>query len=169
MTPRWRVLIVVGVLGLVIANLKTVADFSLLEKTFFRTEDPSHAQALDDEARKNTIMALHQYSIFTPIVEAISPESFVPHEAAIQEKLALNLRLMHFAPVAEVEYRQVALLAQNHHISAAQQRFRTAAIAYPAQAQMVLQRIKMMAATEPEIYLAVAEFAEDFLTASAKP
>ena len=166
-SSRTRVLILSILACGIFANLKTVADFAILETNFFEPKTERNGADYQPE-RQDLILSLHKFSLFTPILEAISPESFVPHEAPIREKLALNLRLMHYSPTAEVEYRHVVLLAQDGQKNAAQERFRIAMIAYPAHAQMVLQRIKTMAQSEPETYQALAEFADTYLSAAPK-
>ena len=71
--------------------------------------------------------------------------------------------MRHFAPVAETEYREAALLAEAGRVQAAQDQFDRAAYAYPGQTKVYLPRFFALAESDPEHYQALAVHAREFV------
>lgn len=155
---KWgAMLCVVGAISILLFCVKTLQDFRFIETHFY-----SH-RAILQQVPVTKLKALHTWSVFPSTIESLRPDIFVSHQASPIEKLNLNLRLMHFSPMAETEFRHAALLAEAGKIDAAKLRFRTAALAYPSQTSMYLQRFKILAQMEPDKYAALATYAETML------
>jgi O-antigen ligase len=112
-----------------------------------------------DEAHQQLLKDLHAGQVFAPMAELLAPELFVPAGASVHERLQFNARLMRFAPVAEVAFRHAALLAEGGQAEAAQAQFERAALAYPAQAPVYLERFERLAASQPATYGPLANHA----------
>jgi len=151
----WGLSIVVIVAALV-TSVKTFRDFAYIENNFYGENAPI-SQQTPDQIRSN-----HTWSIFPSLIESMRPDVFVSHQASPSEKLILNQRLMHYAPVAETEFRHAALLAEVGNISEARRRFFTAALAYPEATDLYLARCKLLAKSEPQKYAALVAYAETF-------
>lgn len=137
--------------------LKTMSDYLALEETFYTPQYVTD-QAL--QQRELTAKNLHQNSFFTPYVELAAPEVFVSNEASAKEKLALNQRVRHFAPTAEVEFRHAALLAEDNQMDAAIVQFQRAATAYPYDTNNYVARFQILAESDFARYGRLAEFAQ---------
>lgn len=97
-----------------------------------------------------------------PYVELIVSRSMDVSERRLDEKLRLNTRVMHFAPVSHVVYRQAMLLALAGDFAGAGTQLRRAAKVYPAGLTPAIQQLRDLAARHPEkleplLRLAVAE------------
>ncbi|MBI3712187.1 MAG: O-antigen ligase C-terminal domain-containing protein [Burkholderiales bacterium] len=143
--------------GGVLLGVQTLFDYRALEGHF--VEEGTASSGLTEEQ----IIALHERSFFSAIVETLYPQLFVPHTASAQAKLALNTRLMRHAPVADTEFRQAALLAEAGEFEAALRRLKTAAYAYPEQLEMYAQRYTILSQSEPEKYAALAKAAHELM------
>jgi hypothetical protein len=149
--PRAALLVPLGLLGM--AAL-TARDYLVLEQGFYTA-----GTALHGEARNEALRALRAHSLLGPLAELIGPQAFVPMDAPARDKLALNSRLVHFAPIADTVYRQAALLAEDGQQQAAQLQFLRAARAYPHEREAYAQRLQLLAQDEPASYAALAQFA----------
>ena len=105
----------------------------------------------DAAGQGRLLAALHARSMFAPLAELIAPEQFVGHAAPAHAKLAFNARLMQFAPIAEVEFRHAALLAEDGQLAAAKTQFTRAARAYPKQAAHYARRLVVQSASAPAL------------------
>src|SRR5690606_27464085 len=81
-------------------------------------------------------------------------EVFVSREMAIsdrllEEKLALNSRLMRCAPVSHVAYRQAMLLARAGDRSGAERQLRRAAAVYPDRLPQAVSELERLAKQYP--------------------
>lgn len=90
---------------------------------------------------KALVQRLHQGSAFAPMLELALPGEFVAADAPVEQRLAFNNRVRHFAPIAEVEFRHAVLLAESGQSQAAQLQLQRAARAYPAEAAAFLSRV----------------------------
>lgn len=153
-----RALILVCLLGLA-QMLKIGWEYDQLEGYFYsqryRTDDPGVPHQL---AQK-----LSQDSLLGPMVELAAPAEFVPDSAGSAEKIRFNQRLRHFAPVAEIEYREAALLAAAGQTRQAMKQFDRAAYAYPGQTKVYLPRFFALAQSDPASYAALAEHGREFV------
>lgn len=137
--------------------LKTMVDYLTLEETFYTSQQFSDQPS---QQRELTAKNLYKYSFFSAYVELAAPEIFVSNEASVKEKLALNLRVRHFAPTAEVEFRHAALLAEDNQFDAAIAQFQRAAAAYPYDTNTYVARFQMLAESDFARYGRLAEFAQ---------
>lgn len=137
---------------------KTGWDFYLIESTFFSRE--KSVQSSDETDYKVIISSLNHRTLLQADLEAIMPSEFVSPNAPTLEKLVLNKRLMHSAPVDEVMFRHAALLAENGDTDQAKRQFQMAALAYPDKMHIFLPRFIWMAEAEPQTYAELAQFAQ---------
>lgn len=155
--PGALVLLLFG-LGLLI---KTGYEYDQLESYFYSQRAMNGPQAL--EKRQQLAQSLQRHSLLAPLIELVAPAEFVPDSAAPEVKIAFNRRVRHFAPVAETEYREAALLAEAGRAQAAQDQFDCAAYAYPGQTKVYLPRIFALAESDPDHYMALAVHAREFV------
>jgi O-antigen ligase len=142
---------------------KSASDYDELEGNFYSGRYTA-ADPVQQAARHSELVrALDAHSLFAPLAELVSPGDFVAAQAPVADKLRLNLKMMHYAPIAETEFRQAALLAENGQPTQAMQQFRQAAIAYPAEAGQYLERFDALAASEPARYAQVDGYAKALL------
>lgn len=127
------------------ALLLTAFDFRTLSESFYGADSVSIGGA----RHRELIATLHRRSLFAPYAELIAPQVFVPAGATPQDSLAFNQRVRQFAPIADVEYRHAALLAQAGQLEAAKAQFALAARAYPEESAAYAQRLVLMAPGDP--------------------
>ncbi len=147
----WRLRLVaplrIGLAAVGLAALAVLAqggaDFLALSRAFYSEAgaDPRSA------AQRQLLATLHQRLLFAPLAELIDPALFVPANASVRDKLRMNARVMQFAPIAEVEFRHAALLAEDGQLAAAKVQFTRAARAYPAATEHYARRLVMMSTT----------------------
>ncbi len=139
--------------------VKSGADYQLLATRFYG----SGAGDTNDAQHRQWIAELHRASMFAPLMELIAPQSFVPPEAPAQDKLAFNTRLLQYAPIADVAYRQAALLAESGRSEAAKSQFVQAARAYPDASALYVARLDALAVQDEAAFGALAQFARAHL------
>jgi O-antigen ligase len=136
--------------------IKTASDYDKLDGYFYSGRYPQTAQA-----RHVAAVDLRDKSVFAPLIELASPGDFVPASGPAQDKLALNARIMHFAPTAEVEFRHAALLAEAGRNADAVTQFDRAALAYPHEVGQYVDRFNALAAGNAAVYGALAAHAAE--------
>jgi O-antigen ligase len=139
-----------GALLLLFGLVRTLRNYDDIANQVYQAEQPASGAALQ---------RLHQASLFAPLLELALPGEFVSPTAPVAQRLAFNARVRHFAPVAEVEFRHAALLAEAGQQEAAQQQLVRAARAYPTETPEYLQRIIMLGQQDPATYGVLARFA----------
>lgn len=150
--------------GLVVA-LKTLQDFQRLVVVAYSGHDFSSASPESQIARQEILRDLQQHSLFAALSELAAPEVFVAADAPALEKIALNQRVLRFAPVAETAYRQAALLAEAGQQLEVKQQFARAALAYPQELKSYLLRFDALAQAQPQTYGELAAYAHQFTRA----
>ncbi len=145
---------------------KTARDYVQLESQFYSADADAGAPASQAAQRRALVLALDQGSLFGPLAQLLAPEEFVSAQAAPAAKLALNARLMHYAPTADTEFRHAALLAEDGQPARALAQFEQAANAYPEQAQAYLERVQALAARDAAHYGALAQAARAVVPAA---
>lgn len=151
---RWQRRAVAGVLcaaGVALAG--STRDYETLASQFYadgRALDAGHMATLD---------GLHARLVFAPLAELIGPERIVAADAPARDRLALNSRLLHYAPIADVAFRQAALLAEAGLPAQAEAQLRQAARAYPADSQAYLARFDALAVHDGAAFARLAAFA----------
>ena len=131
----------------------TTRDYDTLARQFYADARPL------DGARLATLDRLHARTVFAPLAELIAPERIVGADAPAADRLALNSRLLHFAPIADVAFRQAALLAEAGLPAQAQVQLRQAARAYPADLPAYLARFDALASRDGSTFARLAAFA----------
>lgn len=96
--------------------------------------------------------------VLSPYAELYMTSSIEVNEERIQAKLALNSRVMRFAPIEQVAYRQAFLLAQNGQQVQARRVYEQALWSYPENAPFQQQLVKL-AEKDPAHFAALLEFA----------
>lgn len=84
-----------------------------------------------------------------PYVEVFVSREMAISDRLLEEKLALNSRLMRFAPVSHVAYRQAMLLALAGDRSGAERQFRRAAAVYPDRLPQAVSELERLAKQYP--------------------
>ncbi|MFL6631460.1 MAG: Wzy polymerase domain-containing protein [Massilia sp.] len=131
------------------------ADYGRLADRFYGAE----AGNPFDAAHRELAVRLHRDPFFAPLTELMAPFAFVANDAPLGDKLAFNTRLLMHDPVAEVAYRQAALLAEANSAEEARAQFQRAALAYPDQAAFYAKRLAMLAQDDPATFGALAAYA----------
>ncbi len=153
------------VLLLALAALgKTGHDYQRLSRAFYSLD----AGDTRDAAHRQLLRELQRTSLLRPMAELIGPELLVRANAPARDKLALNTRLLRFAPIGEVMYRQAALLAEDGRPLEAIAQFERAARSWPAELVRYLPRYAALASQDPAIYGALAAHAAYYAERQAK-
>jgi O-antigen ligase len=169
MVGKIRVAFIATCAASLVFLLKTAHDFDRIDGHFYsmRYASPNRDQQLNIEQK--VIHDLKDFSIFSPLADLIAPQYVLPANASVQEKIAFNERVMRYAPVAEVEFRHAALLAEAQRLADAKRQFARAAFAYPHDAEHYLARFKNLAATDSETYGPLAEYASEWMHSKTHP
>lgn len=139
--------------------LKTGFDYDLIDGYLYsgRYGNGNSEQVIDE--RHQAILDLHRTSLFAPLLELAAPADFVPDNAPVKDKLAFNLRLLHYAPIAEAEFRQAVLLTADGRLPEARVQLQRAVYAYPAEGEAYLPRFNALAQNDPATYAELAHYA----------
>ncbi len=141
---------------------KSALDYAALVRYGYSETPPEPTE------RAQAMRELRESSLFAALAELAAPEVFVAGDAPALEKIALNQRVLRFAPVAETEYRQAALLAEAGRMLEAKQQFKRAVLAYPNEAPMYLERFDALAQNEGASYAELAVYGHHLLAILAK-
>lgn len=149
-------------LGLVFALgvlLKTAIDFERLDRLVYtvRHDDPDTVPG--SLQRQQAMRDLQAGSLLAPLAEFASPADFVAVDAPVADKIAFNLRVMHFAPVAEIEFRHAVLLTEAGRLAEAKQQLQRAVLAWPTEGEAYLARFNALAESDPVMYGELAHYA----------
>jgi hypothetical protein len=160
LTRKSSVLAMIALCIMLAGLIKTANDVRLISKAFY---GPGRGDT-SDEPHTALIRQLHATSLLAPLTEVITPQVFISNEAPLQEKFQLNTRLMRYAPVAPVVFRQAVLLAQAGQIVQAKAQFDQAALAYPDEARKTGANISMLAGHDPASYAELDAHVREWLT-----
>jgi hypothetical protein len=149
--------------------LKAAHDYDNIHGHFYSTRYVKPNKEHQSNTERKIIQDLRQSSIFSPLAELMAPEHVLPANASAREKVTFNERVMRYAPVAEVEFRHAALLAEDTRMAEATKQFARAAFAYPHDAERYLTRFKALAATDSATYGRLAEFADEWIRTRGHP
>lgn len=120
-------MLVVAMVAIGAFNLMTLwADYREFERAFFT----SPAQ-LRDQDFSETMSRLHRNPLLTPYIELASALPLSPEETELEQRIFLTERVLGFAPLATLVYRQVLLLALAGRAQEAQELLARARRAYP--------------------------------------
>jgi O-antigen ligase len=153
------VVTVVLVLGLGLL-LKSAADYGQIAAYLYPDPAPRTMSAPARQYRHQVLLDLHRTSLFAPLIELAAPGDLLPDSAPVQERIAFNLRVMHYAPVAAVELRHALLLAEAGHLPQAKAQLQRTMLVWPRERASSLQRIHAIATQDPHTYGELASWAE---------
>jgi hypothetical protein len=114
----------------------TLALAFLLVRTLREYDDLASSTYVDGSAP-----AYRDSLLLGPLYRLALPQRHVAHDAPLEERLALSRQLVQFAPVPEVAFRHVALLAEAGEIPAACRYYQQAARAYPGELAAYRERL----------------------------
>ena len=146
------------VLGWVSA-ISLVYSYRSLEETLF-------AKGLEDldaaglRQFNEKLLQIHRNSLLAPYIELAYTGAIVLNEDDLSDKLELNSRVMHFAPVSLVVYQQAILLALNGQAQAAKAQLERAAVAYPEELENFTGVMRRILAQHPAEFEPLLELAE---------
>lgn len=133
--------------GVSLFNL--VQSYSGFERAFYgfgkNLSKRSDLESIEKDAKDyvNQVILLHRESLLSAYAEIAISRGIALNSENLQNKLAVNGRAMHAAPINEIVYRQAILLGMNGEHQAAARQFDLAAAAYPKDVEaviMVLER-----------------------------
>jgi len=105
-----------------------------------------------DADGKNTtgvLLELQQHSLFTPFVELALARSIALNHERLEDKLTVNGTAMHFAPDADVVYRQAVLLSLAGEEQAARTQWDRSVMNYPGSRTGFISVLEAIASSEP--------------------
>ncbi len=110
----------------------------------------SDLESIEKDARDyvNQVILLHRESLLSAYAEIAISRGIALNSEDLQNKLAVNGRAMHAAPINEIVYRQAILLGLNGEHRAAARQFDLAAAAYPKDVEAVIMVLKRKAAQD---------------------
>ena len=106
----------------------------------------------DSGADRGALMVVYRAGRFSRYVELTHPEWVVSDSSPVGDKLALNSRVIRFAPILEVAYRQAILLAADGQSAAALDALRLARAAYPQGERIAAARIAALAESQRDLF-----------------
>jgi O-antigen ligase len=112
-----------------------------------------------EQQRRTALMAAYTSPLLSPYTEFMISGSMEISPDRLQQKLALNTRVLHFIPVGTVAYRQALLLAQNGQLAEAQIIMAQALHSYPEHFARMQPRLAALAEKDPAHFSALLEFA----------
>ena len=134
-----------------------VAPYRDFERLVFDARPDARPE--DERAYADAIMRVHREPLLRPYVELAMTYAITVSAQDLRQKLDLNTRVMRFAPVAEVVYRQASLLALAGERAAALRQLDQAARAYPRELDDAAAQLRSAAARQPGAFLPLLELA----------
>lgn len=113
--------------------------------------------------RNEDLLRLHRDTLLAPYVELTYAGSIVADRNNLEDKLALNRRVLRLLPVPELAYRQVLLLGLNGERDAALAQLERAVAVFPYRLKDQVPIIEKAAEQEPEALGAIARKAREKL------
>jgi O-antigen ligase len=144
--------------------LKTANDFDDIEGHFYSGRYFNPGDPGQQQLRRKIILGLSTHSIFSPLSELIAPAEFVPENAPARERIEFNNRIRHYAPIAEIEFRHSALLAEAGRLPDALKQLSRAVHAYPEEAGNYLWRFNALANQDAVTYGRLAAHANELIS-----
>lgn len=144
-------------LGLM-ALMQLLSGYRELERTLAIRSASSVDQAAFERIRDG-LAAVHRGSLLSPYAELSMSSWIEVKDERLKEKLALNTRVMRFAPIAVVVYRQALLLAQADQQEQAKIILEQAIWSYPGDFARAHKQMVELAEKDPAHFSALLEFA----------
>jgi hypothetical protein len=114
-------------------------------------------------ARNEGLLELHRETLLAPYVEMTYAGIIVADRTNLQDKLALNRRVLRLLPVPELAYRQVLLLGLNGERDAALLQLERAAAVFPERLKPFLDDVEKAEQQEPAAFGEIAVRAREKL------
>jgi O-antigen ligase len=114
-------------------------------------------------ARNQAMLQLHRDTLLAPYVEMVYAGSIVADRNNLQDKLALNGRVLRLLPVPELAYRQVLLLGLNGARAAALLQLDRCVAVFPQRLKYFVQAAQQAAQREPDALGEIARTAREKL------
>ncbi len=114
-------------------------------------------------ARNEALLELHRDTLLAPYVEMTYAGIIVADRNNLQDKLALNRRVLRLLPVPELAYRQVLLLGLNGERAAALLQLDRAAAVFPLRLKQFVAEAEKAAREEPDALGEIARKAREKL------
>jgi len=102
----------------------------------------------DGRSTTEVLLELQQHSLFTPFVELALSRLIALNRERLADKVAVNEAAMHYAPAADVVYRQAILLALDGQKDAAHVQWDQAVANYPGDRAGVLDLLEGMSSSD---------------------
>ena len=109
------------------------------------------------------MLRIHRTSLLAPYIELVYAGAIVLNKDDLSDKLELNSRVMHFAPISIVVYQQAILLALNGQAQAAKAQLERAAVAYPGELENFTKVMHLLLAQHPAEFEPLLELANQKL------
>lgn len=113
--------------------------------------------------RNEALLKLHRDTLLAPYVELTYAGIIVADRVNLEDKLALNRRVLRLLPVPELAYRQVLLLGLNGELDAALLQLDRAVAVFPYRLKDYVRIIEDAAQREPDALGKIAEKAREKL------
>ncbi len=132
-------------------------------------EETLYAKGLENldraglEQFNQNLLRIHRTSLLAPYIELAYAGAIVLNKDDLSDKLELNSRVMHFAPVSIVVYQQAILLALNGQAQAAKAQLERAAVAYPGELENFTKVMHLLLAQHPAEFEPLLELANQKL------
>ncbi len=111
--------------------------------------------------RNEGLLKLHRDTLLAPYVELTYAGIMVADRNNLQDKLALNRRVLRLLPVPELAYQQVLLLGLNGERDAALAQLDRSVAVFPHRLKDYLAAIEQMARQEPAAFADIAQRARE--------
>lgn len=102
--------------------------------------------------RNDALLKLHRDTLLAPYVEMTYAGIIVVDRNNLEDKLALNRRVLRLLPVPELAYRQVLLLGLNGEREAALLQLDRAAAVFPERLKLFVPEVEQVAQKEPKAF-----------------
>jgi hypothetical protein len=108
----------------------------------------SRAAVPDGRSTTDVLLELQRNSLFTPFVELVLSRLIALNRERLADKVAVNDAVMHFAPAADVVYRQAILLALDGQKDAAHLQWDQAVANYPGDRAGVIELLEGISSSD---------------------
>jgi len=142
--------------------ISLVYNYRNLEETLF-AKGPEDLSAAGLRKLHDELLQIHRNSLLAPYIELAYTGAIVLNKDKLSDKLELNSRVMHFAPISLVVYQQAILLALNGQAEAAKTQFKGAAVAYPDELGNFAKVVRFLLSQDPAELEPLLELSEQKL------
>jgi len=129
-----------------------------LEQALAISKESGIKAGASDQFREK-LVAIYGKSLLTPNAEVLLTSLIEVNDDRLKEKLEVNTRVMHYAPIGPVVFRQAYLLAQANQLELAKSVMERAIWCFPGSFGPMHKKMTEMAEKDPEHFSALLEFA----------